>query len=156
MARALPAIGADGHDVAARSDALFGAWACGTCLGAVGMALHHKLCHTLGGSFDLPHAETHAVMLPHACAFNAPAAPAAMARIAAALGSVDAASGLQALARGLGVPRSLQALGLPYAALDRAAREAVREPYWNPRPFGEADLRGLLERAWHGSPPEAS
>ncbi len=54
--------------------ALYGAWLGGMALGAVGMALHHKLCHTLGGSFNLPHAETHTVMLPHATAYTAPAA----------------------------------------------------------------------------------
>src|SRR6266446_2978075 len=70
LARALPLIAADTQHREARSDALFGAWACGNCLGTVGMALHHKLCHTLGGSFDLPHAETHTVILPHAAAFN--------------------------------------------------------------------------------------
>ena len=86
FAAALPRIVADPGDREARADALYGAWLCGSCLGAVGMALHHKLCHVLGGSFDLPHAETHAVILPHAAAYNAPAAPEAMARLARALG----------------------------------------------------------------------
>ena len=72
LARALPQIVREPKNREARSDALFGAWLCGTCLGAVGMALHHKLCHTLGGSFDLPHAETHTIVLPHAAAYNAP------------------------------------------------------------------------------------
>ena len=44
----------------------YGAWLCGTVLGSVAIGLHHKLCHTLGGSFDLPHAEMHTVILPHA------------------------------------------------------------------------------------------
>ncbi|MFX7739784.1 iron-containing alcohol dehydrogenase, partial [Acinetobacter baumannii] len=81
-------------DPDARADALYGAWLCGSCLGSVGMALHHKLCHTLGGSFDLPHAETHTVVLPHAAAYNAAAAPDALARVAKALGVTDAAQGL--------------------------------------------------------------
>jgi alcohol dehydrogenase class IV len=75
LARSLPVLVDAASDLAARSDALYGAWLCGACLGAVGMALHHKLCHTLGGSFDLPHAETHAVVLPHAVAYNSAAAP---------------------------------------------------------------------------------
>src|SRR5207245_447718 len=103
--QALPKIKQDAHDVAARTAALYGAWLCGTCLGAVGMALHHKLCHTLGGSFNLPHAETHAVILPHAVAYNAPAEPQAMSQIARALGRDDAAGGLFALAGEIGVRR---------------------------------------------------
>jgi hypothetical protein len=86
-AAALPRCWADPRDLAARSDALYGAWLCGTVLGAITMGLHHKLCHTLGGSFNLPHAEVHTVVLPHALAYNAPAAPQAMARITRALGA---------------------------------------------------------------------
>ena len=82
LARALPRIAEAPHDIDARSDALYGAWLCGVCLGSVGMALHHKLCHTLGGTFDLPHAETHTIVLPHAARYNTPAAPEAMRRIA--------------------------------------------------------------------------
>jgi maleylacetate reductase len=93
LARALPGIIDNPHDREARADALYGAWLCGACLGAVGMALHHKLCHVLGGAFDLPHAETHTIVLPHAAAYNAPAAPDAMERIARALGVTDAARG---------------------------------------------------------------
>eukprot|EP01032_Pedospumella_encystans_P003692 gene3692-4368_t len=70
LGRALPVLRASAQDVAARGDALYGAWLCGTVLGNVGMALHHKLCHTLGGSFNLPHAETHTIVLPHALAYN--------------------------------------------------------------------------------------
>ncbi len=85
MAAALPRLHADPADIGARADALYGAWLCGTVLGNVGMALHHKLCHTLGGTLNLPHAEVHTIVLPHAIAFNAGAAPDAMRRIARAL-----------------------------------------------------------------------
>ena len=153
LARALPRIMADPADREARSDALYGAWLCGTCLNAVGMALHHKLCHTLGGSFDLPHAETHTVVIPHATAYNAAAAPVAMQRIAAALGTKDAAQGLFDLARSLGAPTSLSALGMKEADLDRAADIAVRNPYWNPRPIDRAGIRALLDDAFHGRRP---
>ena len=153
LARALPAIAADPGDRAARGDALYGAWLCGVCLGAVGMALHHKLCHVLGGSFDLPHAETHTVLLPHAVAYNAAAAPDAMARVAHALGATGAATGLHALARAVGAPRSLAELGMPAGGLDRAADLAVANPYWNPRPLERAAIRDLLERAYTGAPP---
>ncbi len=153
-AAALGPLQADPADLAARSDALYGAWLCGTVLGAITMGLHHKLCHTLGGSFNLPHADTHTVVLPHALAYNAPAAPGAMARIARALGADgDAPGAVQRLARAHGAPTSLAALGLPESALDRAADLAVQTPYPNPRPLERAALRALLQRAFDGAPP---
>ncbi|HLZ67106.1 MAG TPA: maleylacetate reductase [Aliidongia sp.] len=154
LARALPRIVQDPADRDARSDALYGAWLCGTCLGMVGMALHHKLCHTLGGTFDLPHAETHAILLPHTIAFNAAATPDAMARIARALGTADAAGGLYALGRRLGIAQALKAIGMPEAGIDRAADLAVEKPYWNPRPVERDAIRRLLARAWAGDAPE--
>ena len=154
LAKALPRIIRDPRDHHARSDALYGAWACGTCLGAVGMALHHKLCHTLGGSFGLPHAETHTVVLPHAAAFNAPAAPEAMARVAHALGATDAAQGLFELAGKFGAPRSLREIGMPEGGLDQAADLAVASPYWNPRTIERASIRALLQDAYDGRPPQ--
>lgn len=114
FARALPAIVREPQDRDARSDALYGAWLCGTCLGSVGMALHHKLCHTLGGSFDLPHSETHAVVLPHVVAYNAPATQDAMTRLCRALGAEDPALGLFELGRRIGGPRALRDLGMPH------------------------------------------
>ena len=154
LARALPGILADPADRAARRDALYGAWLCGTCLGMVGMALHHKLCHTLGGSFNLPHAETHAIILPHAVAYNAAAAPDAMMRLGRALGVADPAAGLFALGRRLGIQQSLRAIGMPEDGLDRAADLAVAKPYWNPRPVERDAIRRLLARAWAGEAPE--
>jgi alcohol dehydrogenase class IV len=155
LARSLPVLTDAASDLAARSDALYGAWLCGACLGVVGMALHHKLCHTLGGSFDLPHAETHAVVLPHAVAYNSAAAPAAMSRIARALGSGDAARGLYDLAGRLGAPRALRELGMSEEGIERAADLAVQNPYWNPRPVERDAVRDLLARAWSGAPPHA-
>jgi maleylacetate reductase len=155
LARALPRIAADPADRTARSDALYGAFLCGACLGAVGMALHHKLCHTLGGSFDLPHAETHTAVLPHAVAYNAAAAPEAMNRIARALGAGDAATGLYDLARGLGARMALRDLGLPEDGIERAADLAVQNPYWNPRPVDRAGIRDLIARAFAGERPRA-
>ncbi|MEW6642388.1 MAG: maleylacetate reductase [Pseudomonadota bacterium] len=156
LARGLPAIAARPDDRAARSDALYGAWLAGTCLGAVGMALHHKLCHTLGGTFDLPHAETHTIVLPHAMAYNAPAVPDVAARIAAALGAGDAAPGLYDLARRLGARRALKDIGMPEDGIDRAADLAVTNAYWNPRPLERAAIRDLIARAWAGSAPVTS
>ncbi|MFM2279364.1 MAG: hypothetical protein RLZZ444_1595, partial [Pseudomonadota bacterium] len=132
LARALPRIARHPEDREARFDALQGAWLCGLCLGSVGMALHHKLCHTLGGRFDLPHAETHTVILPHALAYNAPAIPEAMRALETVLGS-DPAGALQALAREIGAPTSLAQIGMPEAGLEAAAENALANSYWNPR-----------------------
>ena len=154
-AAALGPLQADPQDLGARSQALYGAWLCGTVLGAVAMGLHHKLCHTLGGSFNLPHAEVHAVVLPHALAYNAGAAPAAMARMARALGARDVPRALQELAARHGAPTSLKALGMPESGLDRAADMAVASPYPNPRPLERAALRALLQRAFDGAAPSA-
>jgi alcohol dehydrogenase class IV len=153
LARALPVIAGDPRDRAARRDALYGAWLCAVCLGAVGMALHHKLCHVLGGTFALPHAETHTAVLPHAVAYNAPAAPEAMARIARALGADDAATGLHDLAGAVGARRALAELGMPAGGLDRAAELAVAHPYGNPRPLERDAIRALLEHAFTGARP---
>lgn len=154
LAHALPRIVADPQDRDARDAALSGAWLCGACLGAVGMALHHKLCHVLGGTFDLPHAETHAIVLPHAAAYNAAAAPEAMERVARALGTPDAAQGLFDLAGRLGAKRALRDIGMPAEGIGPAVKAAMAAPYWNPRPVGEDGLRGLLTRAWNGDPPQ--
>ncbi|MCD2185586.1 maleylacetate reductase [Actinomycetospora soli] len=144
--------GLDGGD-SARDDLLMGAWLAGTCLGSVGMALHHKLCHTLGGSFDLPHAPTHTVVLPHAMAYNAAAAPEAMRRLADALGVDDAPRGVFDLVTTAGGPTSLRELGMDGADLDRAAGIAVGTPYPNPAELTYDGLRALLGRAWAGERP---
>lgn len=150
MAPALRIIARNPSDHAARSDALFGAWACGTCLGLVGMSLQHKLCHVLGGSFGLPHAPIHAVMLPYVTAYNAGSAPGAMGRVAKALGAPDAAGGLFALCQALDAPASLSEIGMRAADLDQAADLAVANPYWNPAPVTRDGMRALLEAAFHG------
>ena len=153
LASGLPRLSHALDDMPARAEALYGAWLCGTVLGATSMALHHKLCHVLGGAFDLPHAETHAVLLPHTIAYNAPAASAAMARAARALGTDDVPARLFELVRDGGAPVSLRALGLPRDALERATDLALLNPYWNPRPLERDGIRALLEDAWHGRRP---
>ncbi|MCA0318834.1 MAG: maleylacetate reductase [Proteobacteria bacterium] len=155
FAKALPVIVAEPRNGEARADALYGSWLCGTCLGMVSMALHHKLCHTLGGTFDMPHAETHSIVLPHATAYNAPAVPEAMARIAKALSAPDAAQGLYDLAGRIGAPRALKDIGMPESGIDRAADLAVANPYRNPRPVEREAVRRLIARAWAGEPPTA-
>ncbi|MBB3331665.1 alcohol dehydrogenase class IV [Halomonas campaniensis] len=153
LARSLPVIAGDPGNAEARADALYGAWLCGTCLGSVGMSLHHKLCHTLGGSFDLPHAETHTIVLPHAVAYNAPAAPEAMSRIARALGCEDPAAGLFDLARAVGAPTALEQIGLKPSDVERATEIATRNPYWNPREVEAQGIHRLLSHALVGQRP---
>lgn len=155
LAESLPTVVAKPGDPEAHATALYGAWLAGACLGSVGMALHHKLCHTLGGSFNLPHAETHTVILPYATAYNESAAPAAMQRAARALGSAAGpATALYELARRLDAPRALQDIGLKVADLDRAAQLATQNPYYNPRPVTRDGVRALLEQAFRGLPPD--
>ena len=156
LGKALPRLRENPNDREARTDALYGAWLCGTCLNAVSMGLHHKLCHTLGGSFNLPHAETHTVILPHAARYNAAASPDAMRRIARALGAEDAPQALFDLAKSLGAPVALETLGLKPADLARATALATKTPYPNPEPLTEPGIRMLLENALSGTRPSAS
>jgi len=157
LAGALPRLVREPLSRPARGDALYGAWLCGTCLGSVGMSLHHKLCHTLGGTFNLPHAETHTVVLPHALAYNAPKIPRAMALLAEALpeSNGDAVHGLNVLLEKLGVQRDLKAFGMQEADIDKAAEIALSNPYWNPRPVEKEPIRELIRRAWAGEPARA-
>ncbi|MGW1542118.1 maleylacetate reductase and hydroxyquinol 1,2-dioxygenase domain-containing protein [Streptomyces sp. NPDC002309] len=156
IGRALPMLAADPADRDARADLLEAAWLAGTCLASVGMGLHHKLCHTLGGSFGLPHAETHTVILPHAMAYNAPAAPDVMRRIARALDVPDAPTGVYDLIASLGGPTSLRGLGMPESELGRAAELAVATPYPNPRELTAEGLGSLLSDAWHDRRPQVT
>ena len=148
----LPKVVADPQDAAARYDVLYGAWLCSTALGYVSMALHHKLCHVLGGSFGTPHADTHAILLPHTAGFNAVAVPETLAPVAQIFGG-SVGSGLWDFAASLNAPRALRDLGLSESDLDRAAEIATQSPYVNPRPFGRSDIRALLQSAWDGTRP---
>ncbi len=148
----LPKVVAAPGDTGARAQVLYGAWMCSTALGYVSMALHHKLCHVLGGSFGLPHAETHAIMLPHTAGFNAVAVPDKLAPVADIFGG-SVGGGLWDFAKANGAPLRLADLGLIEDDLDRAAEIATRQPYANPRPFDREDLRALLGQAWRGDRP---
>ncbi|HEY3537343.1 MAG TPA: maleylacetate reductase [Trinickia sp.] len=154
LAEGLPALKHNPSDVEGRARCLYGAWLCGTVLGNVGMALHHKLCHTLGGTFDLPHAETHTIVLPHVLAYNARAVPDVMRRIAGAIGAQDAATGLWDLARNLGAPVALRDIGMKPNGIGRAVELATQATYPNPRSLEPVALRELLERAYAGEPPK--
>lgn len=148
LAAALPLVVADPTDLDARTRALQGAWLCGACLGATTMGLHHKLCHVLGGMLDLPHAETHAIVLPHVARYNLAVAPEADAALRRALGVADVPAALADLGERLGVPDGLAALGVERADLARVADEVLAAPYRNPRVPTRADVETLLEAAW--------
>ena len=154
LAESLPDVVRAPDNVESQGEALYGAWLAGVVLGSVGMALHHKLCHLLGGTFNTPHAETHALVLPYATAFNIDAAPNAKARLAAALGTPKVASALRALGDGVGAPGSLKDLGLIESDLDTAADLATQTPYYNPRPVTRDGIRRLLQDAYDGVTPE--
>ncbi|MEZ5652504.1 MAG: maleylacetate reductase [Burkholderiaceae bacterium] len=160
LAEALPQL-AEGKPLlrpGALARAQYGCWMAGMSLNGTSMALHHKLCHTLGGSLNLPHAQTHTVILPYATAYNANAAPEAMHRIALALGPFGrqgAARGLHELARAIGAPTSLAELGVARAALPKVAELATRAPYPNPRAVERDAILALLEQALTGEPPAA-
>jgi maleylacetate reductase len=152
LAASLPKIMVVPKDLEARADALYGAWLCGTVLGSAGMALHHKLCHVLGGTYNLPHAETHSIILPHAVRYNDSASD-AMKRIERALGADDAARGLYDLEQRLGLPLKLSQLGMKESELERAARIATEAPYPNPRKVEYGPVLELLRNAYQGRRP---
>jgi maleylacetate reductase len=153
LAKGLPAVVKEPSNMEARSQALYGAWLGSVSLGGTTTALHHKLCHVLGGAFNLPHAETHTVLLPHATAYNSAAAPRAMERIARALNSKSAAQGLYDLEVGMGVPLSLEAIGMKREGIEHAAELATASSFYNPRPIVKEAIRALLEDAFEGRPP---
>jgi len=159
LAKALPAIVRDPSDLGARSLALYGAWLGGISLGATTTALHHKLCHVLGGAFDLPHSDTHTVLLPHVTAYNAAAAPQAMMRIALALSpngvTHSTARLLYDLEARMKPPLSLESLGMKRDGIDRAAELVMEKSFYNPSALSKKGLRDLLEDAFEGRPPRA-
>ena len=153
MAHALPRIVIDPGDEACRAAALEAAWLGGWSLANGGSALHHRLCHMLGGAFGLPHAETHTVLLPHVLAYNLPSAPEALERLGRALNATEPAEVLFDLGRSLGAPASLKDLGMPRDGIDRAADAMLAQGGWNPRPLDATSLKRLLRRAWAGEHP---
>ena len=155
LSSSLPNLLEDPKDLNARSKALYGTWMGGTVLGSVGMALHHKLCHVVGGSYNLQHSDTHTVILPYALWYNGSHAPEAMEAIARAIGCEvdDVAGALFDLSKSLGVAVSLEEIGMKKENLDQAAAFATQNPYYNPRPVEEKAIRSLLEYAYYGERP---
>ncbi len=172
LASALPRVVASPGDLSARSDALYGAWLAGWTLGAGATGVHHRVCHVLGGAYNLPHAETHAALLPYSTAFLAPYAPAGAERAARALGGPSGAEGsgglggpgtpgglggpggaLYDLARSIGAPTSLADIGFEPGQIDVVAQQVAAAPPPSPRPIDVDAIRTLLIAACDGSRP---
>ncbi len=153
LSRALHVVVRRPADLEARTQALYGAYLAGMVQGAAGMGVHHRLCHVLGGTYGLGHGSVNAVILPHAVRYNAAAAPEAIARVAAAMETVDAADALFDLAQRIGAPTSLKSLGMPEAKLEEAAHLAAEPPPANPRPVTAESLLPLLRDAYAGRRP---
>jgi alcohol dehydrogenase class IV len=154
LAAGLPAVAADPQDLDGRENALYATYLSGAAFASAGSGLHHKICHVLGGKYNLPHAQTHATVLPYVLAFNAPQAPDAERRIAAAFGSPTALEGLLDLKARLHAPHALKDYGFTEDAIDEAADAILPSvPASNPRPVSTDDLRALVRAAWDGSDP---
>jgi maleylacetate reductase len=154
LARGIPASVERPTDLDARSEAMYGAYLAGAALGVVGMAIHHRICHVLGGTFGLPHGDVNAVVLPYAVRYNQAAAPEAMARVAAGLGVSDPATGIFDFARTIGAPASLESLGFRREDLHEVVRLTVESPPWNPRPVEAEGIAALLDDAFVGRRPD--
>ncbi|EPE03990.1 maleylacetate reductase [Ophiostoma piceae UAMH 11346] len=161
LSQSLPKVTDDNSDAEARSkaqeDALYGAWLCGMCLGNVSMSIHHKLCHALGGSFNLPHGETHTAVLPHSLSYVAPKIGPVMAQLASAIpgSNGDAMVGLNSLLAKLPVKLALKDYGFKEEDIDKAADIALSQPYWSPRPLERDAIREVVRRIWAGEPARA-
>lgn len=153
LSHSLPIVIAEPENIDARSEALYGACLAGGSLGTGTTSLHHRLCHTFGGTFNTPHAETHTILLPHCVAYNATATPDGTRRLAEAMGVEDAAVGIFELAKTLGAPTALKDIGIREVDLDKAAAIATESPVNNPEPVTTLRVRGLLENAFHGNLP---
>lgn len=155
LSHSLPMVIAEPENMEARAEALYGACLAGGSLGTGTTSLHHRLCHTFGGTFNTPHAETHTILLPHCVAYNAAATAAGTRRLAEAMGVEDAAVGIFELARTVGAPTALKDIGIKHSDLDQAAAVATETSVNNPEAVTLERVRGLLENAFHGHLPEA-
>lgn len=154
IAAGLPQVMADPAGLRGRAGTLYGAYLAGAAFAVAGSGIHHKICHVLGGAYDLPHAETHTIILPHAVALNRDAIPDVMTKIAAALGCADAADGLFDLARQVGAPAALADIGMKASDLGEATRLCLTAvPASNPARVAEGAMRRLLDDAFHGRRP---
>ena len=160
LGRGAPAAVERPDDLDARAELLYGAYLAGAACAIAGIGLHHRICHVLGGAYDLPHADMHTVVLPHVIAFQAPGAAEAIARVARALradGAHAAAPAIYALNERVGAPRALREIGMREADLEEAVGLIMEQvPPDNPRPVDEDAIRALLGDAFAGRPPRST
>ena len=155
LARGLPVAVEEPGDPGGRSETLYGAYLAGAAFAVTGAGIHHKICHVLGGALDLPHAETHTIVLPQAVAFNEPAMPEIAARIAGALGADGAATGLFAMIEKIGAKTALKDIAMREEQIDVVLPQILEAvPEDNPRPTDERGMRDILENAYAGRRPE--
>jgi len=149
IGRHLPEVVADGHDLAERTALLEGALHAGRALGERGLFLGHAMAQALGGRYGLPHGAMNALCLPPALRFNQPVVPEAVASLAGALDTTDAASRVEELARlgGFGRLRDFDVRedDLAELAADVSARPGARA---NPRAATAQDVEELLRSIW--------
>jgi len=146
---------ADPHGFEGREQTLYGAYLAATSFASAGSGMHHKICHVLGGMFTLPHAQAHAVLLPHVLAFNGPNATEAAERMARAFGARTASVGLAALRADLNAPKALKDYAMPEDGIEKALDPILQAiPASNPTPVTRANLAALLYAAWEGSDPQ--
>ncbi len=155
LAGSLATVVTEPHNLEARTQALYGACLAGAALGTGVTSLHHRLCHTLGGSFNTPHADTHAILLAYSVAYNSAAVPEGTRRVAEAMGVADAAQGIYDLVRQVSQKTNLQHIGLTAADLDEAAAIATATPCSNPAEVTRTSVRELLEHAYQGVRPHS-
>jgi alcohol dehydrogenase class IV len=151
IAAALPKLMVSPNDTSVRGDLLYGAWLCACCLGATTMGLHHKLCHTLGGLFNLPHAQMHTIILPYVLGFNSAAVPDTMARLGRALNVSDPSCALFELQQVCAAPLALRDIGMPREGIGPAVEQLMANPYKNPRLIEADAIETLLVDAWFGA-----
>ena len=153
LARGLPRVVAEPADLDGRTEVLAGAYLAGAAFAVAGSGIHHKICHVLGGAYDLPHAEMHTVVLPHALAYVAPFQPEAIGRMAAALGEADVPGAIFDLARRIGAPAGLAEIGMPRDRLDEAASLIAEASVGTAVEISEANARDVLDHAFAGRRP---
>lgn len=148
----MPLVVAEPSGLPGREQMLYGAYLAAVSFASAGSGLHHKIAHVLGGTYNLPHAQTHATVLPYVLALNAPAAPAAERRLAAAFGSATALEGLNALRAAVGAPTALRDVGFRAEDVPAAAAAVLAAaPPGNPVPLDQRTLERLLHAAWEGT-----
>lgn len=151
LAAALPEVVSTPGDLPARTRVQFGAYLAASALEAGDLAgIHHPLCHILGGTYRLIHADVHAVLLPHTLAYEQQRNPEGAARVRAAVEAADPALMVWELARRVGAPAGLAEVGLPAGATAEAAARAAEG-----LGVDAGRIRRLLDDAHRGGPPPA-